>query len=57
MTVTTHNHRKMVADFTFLDDDRQVVATLTGYEATVDEGLMHAFQNNGRPPVMKGINQ
>jgi acyl transferase domain-containing protein/NAD(P)-dependent dehydrogenase (short-subunit alcohol dehydrogenase family) len=57
MTVTTHSHRKMVADFTFLDDDRQVVATLTGYEATVDEGLMHAFQNNGRPPVMKGINQ
>jgi hypothetical protein len=57
MTVTTHNHRKMVADFTFLDDDRQVVATLSGYEATVDEGLKHAFQNNGQPPVMKGISQ
>jgi hypothetical protein len=34
----------MVADFTFLDDDRQVVATLTGYEATVDESLIRALK-------------
>jgi NAD(P)-dependent dehydrogenase (short-subunit alcohol dehydrogenase family)/acyl carrier protein len=52
MNVTTHSHRKMIADFTFLDDDRQVVATLNGYEATVDEALIHAFQNNGLPPVI-----
>jgi hypothetical protein len=44
MTVTDRCHRKMVADFTFLDDDQQVVATLTGYEATIDESLIHAFQ-------------
>ena len=53
MAVTAHSHRKMVADFTFLDQDRQVVATLTGYEATVDESLMQAFKNNGLEPVIK----
>ena len=53
MAVTTHSHRKMIADFTFLDDDRQVVATLTGYEATIDESLMHAFKNNRLSPVIK----
>jgi hypothetical protein len=47
MAVTAHTPRKMVADFTFLDDDLQVVATLAGFEATVDESLMHAFKNNG----------
>ena len=41
------------ADFTFLDEDRQVVATLKGYEATVDESLIHAFKNNGLPSVIK----
>jgi NAD(P)-dependent dehydrogenase (short-subunit alcohol dehydrogenase family)/acyl carrier protein len=46
MSVTTASHRKMVVDFTFLDDDQQVVATLSGYEATIDESLMRAFQNN-----------
>jgi hypothetical protein len=54
MSVTMHNHRKMIADFTFLDDDRQVVATLTGYEATIDESLMHAFKNNGLSTVITG---
>jgi acyl transferase domain-containing protein/NAD(P)-dependent dehydrogenase (short-subunit alcohol dehydrogenase family) len=49
MTVTDHTHRKMVADFTFLDEDHQVVATLSGYEATIDESLIHAFKNNGLP--------
>ena len=57
MTVTTHSHRKMIADFTFLDDDQKVVATLTGYEATIDESLIHAFQNNALPSVIKEINQ
>jgi hypothetical protein len=53
LAVTAHNHRKMIADFTFLDPDRRVVATLTGYEATVDESLMQAFKNNGLTPVIK----
>ena len=53
MAVTALSHRKMVADFTFLDEDRQVVATLKGYEATVDESLIHAFKNNGLPSVIK----
>ncbi len=52
MAVTSANHRKMVADFTFLDDGGQVVATLNGYEATVDESLIHAFHNNGQPSVL-----
>ena len=53
MKVTASSHRKMTADFTFLDDNEQVVATLNGYEATVDEALMHAFRKNGLPAVMK----
>jgi acyl transferase domain-containing protein/NAD(P)-dependent dehydrogenase (short-subunit alcohol dehydrogenase family) len=52
MNVTTHSHRKIIADFTFLDDDHQVVATLNGYEATVDETLIHAFQKNALPSVI-----
>jgi hypothetical protein len=43
----------MVVDFTFLDDDQQVVATLSGYEATIDESLMRAFQNNALHTVIK----
>lgn len=54
MTVTAHHHRKMVADFTFLDEAGQVVATLEGYEATVDANLIHAFRNNGMSPAVKG---
>ncbi|MBC2744487.1 MAG: polyketide synthase dehydratase domain-containing protein [Desulfosarcina sp.] len=52
MSVTANTHRKMVADFTFLDEDRQVVATLNGYEATVDESLIHAFKNSGLQSVI-----
>jgi NAD(P)-dependent dehydrogenase (short-subunit alcohol dehydrogenase family) len=44
MTVTAMTQRKMVADFTFIDAHRQVVATLKGYEAIVDESLMQAFK-------------
>jgi hypothetical protein len=50
MSVTASSQHKMVADFTFLDDDRQVVATLTGYEATIDASLIHSFKNNGLTP-------
>ncbi|MDX2454394.1 SDR family NAD(P)-dependent oxidoreductase, partial [Desulfosarcina sp.] len=53
MSVTATGHRKMIADFTFLDDDRLVVATLTGYEATVDESLIHAFKENTLKSVFK----
>jgi hypothetical protein len=53
MTVTRHTHRKMTADFTFLDADEQVVATLEDYEATVDPALIHAFRNNGQPSVIQ----
>ena len=52
MSVTAASHRKMVADFTFLDKARQVVATLDGYEATVDESLIHAFKNNALDSVI-----
>ena len=53
MTVRSHTHRKMVADFAFLDEANEVVATLQGYEATVDETLIHAFKNNGLSSAMK----
>lgn len=53
MVVTTAGQRKMIADFTFLDDDGQVVATLNGYEATVDESLIHAFKENVLKSVLK----
>ena len=53
MSVTATGDRKMIADFTFLDNDRLVVATLTGYEATVDESLIHAFKENTLQSVFK----
>ena len=53
MAVTAAGHRKLIADFTFLDDDGEVVATLTGYEATVDESLIHAFKENVLTAVYK----
>ena len=53
MKVTSSSHRKMTADFTFLDENEQIVATLDGYEATVDAALLDAFRKNGIPSVMK----
>jgi hypothetical protein len=53
MNVTARTQRKMVADFTFLDRNDQVVATLSGYEAIIDDSLIHAFKNNGLPSVFK----
>jgi hypothetical protein len=53
MTVTAMTQRKMVADFTFIDAYRQVVATLKGYEAIVDESLMQAFKNDRSPSAIK----
>ena len=46
MEVTSSTVKKMVADFTFLDNDNKVVATLSGYEASVDKSLIHSFKNN-----------
>ncbi len=40
--------RKMIGDFTFLDDANVVVARLTGYEAIMDASLANAFRNNCR---------
>jgi hypothetical protein len=54
MTVTAKTHRKMVADFTFLDENHQVVATLVGFEATIDDSLIQAFKDNGPPTVIEG---
>ncbi len=54
MTVRGQSNRKMVADFTFLDNDENVVATLSGYEATIDASLMDAFKNNGLSDALKG---
>jgi hypothetical protein len=36
--------RKMVGDFTFLDDQKRIVACLNGYEAIMDEQLLKAFR-------------
>ena len=51
MNVTHVGHRKMVADFTFLDDDNQVVATMSGCETIIDGSLIHAFKNNRLPSL------
>lgn len=44
MEVHKTTDRKMVADFTFLDDQKRIVACLNGYEAIMDEGLLRAFR-------------
>jgi NAD(P)-dependent dehydrogenase (short-subunit alcohol dehydrogenase family) len=54
MSVSASTPRKLVADFTFLDDDRTVVATLSGYEATVDNSLIHSFRENVLKTVITG---
>ena len=55
MTVTGRTNRKMIADFTFLDESDHVVATLSGYEAIIDASLMGAFKNNGRSDGRKKV--
>ncbi|MFZ5572108.1 MAG: SDR family NAD(P)-dependent oxidoreductase, partial [Thermodesulfobacteriota bacterium] len=44
LEVTRWTDHKMEGDFTFLDQDHQVVARLQGYEAVVDASLMKAFK-------------
>jgi acyl transferase domain-containing protein/NAD(P)-dependent dehydrogenase (short-subunit alcohol dehydrogenase family) len=38
--------KKMIGDFTFLDENLQVVAELRGYEAIMDQDLIHKFHPN-----------
>jgi NAD(P)-dependent dehydrogenase (short-subunit alcohol dehydrogenase family) len=44
MLVKNHTKHKIVCDFTFLDEDRKVVATLKGYQAVMTPTLMRAFK-------------
>jgi len=39
--VTDH---KMKGDFTFLDSENGVVATITGYESVMDKSLIKTFK-------------
>ncbi|MGD9187958.1 MAG: SDR family oxidoreductase, partial [Desulfobacteraceae bacterium] len=44
MLVKKHTKHKIICDFTFLDEERQVVATLKGYQAVMTPTLMRAFK-------------
>jgi hypothetical protein len=44
MQVRNCTKHKMICDFTFVDEDRQVVATLNGYQAVMTPTLMRAFK-------------
>ena len=44
LEIQKSNQRKMVGDFTFLDQDKEVLARLKGYEAIMDPGLSKAFK-------------
>ncbi|MFZ1987260.1 MAG: SDR family NAD(P)-dependent oxidoreductase [Desulfatitalea sp.] len=43
MEVAKVTDRKMVADFTFLDQDKKIIACMKGYEAVMDQNLFKAF--------------
>ncbi|PIE68131.1 MAG: hypothetical protein CSA23_00500 [Deltaproteobacteria bacterium] len=53
MAVNSLTNHKLVADFTFLDEQQRVVATLSGYEATIDESLIHSFHKKELSIVIK----
>jgi acyl transferase domain-containing protein/NAD(P)-dependent dehydrogenase (short-subunit alcohol dehydrogenase family) len=44
LEVKQTNNRKMKGDFTFLDEENTVIATLAGYEAVMDPSLFKAFK-------------
>jgi hypothetical protein len=44
MRVASATAHRLKADIAFLDARRQVVAILSGYEATMDPGLEAAFK-------------
>jgi acyl transferase domain-containing protein/NAD(P)-dependent dehydrogenase (short-subunit alcohol dehydrogenase family) len=43
MEVAKVTERKMVADFTFLDQEKEIIASMKGYEAVMDQNLFKAF--------------
>ncbi len=47
LEVTELTDHKMTGDFTFLDSDNTVVATISGYEAVMDISLNNAFKPEG----------
>jgi NAD(P)-dependent dehydrogenase (short-subunit alcohol dehydrogenase family)/acyl carrier protein len=44
MQVKDHTRHKMICDFTFVDEDHKVIATLEGYQAIMTPTLMRAFK-------------
>ncbi|MDM8516528.1 SDR family NAD(P)-dependent oxidoreductase [Desulfobacterales bacterium HSG16] len=44
MEVSESGRHKMKSDFTFMDDEQNVVACLKGHEAIMDEALFEAFE-------------
>lgn len=46
MEVAKVTERKMVADFTFLDQEKEIIASMKGYEAVMDQNLFKAFGIN-----------
>jgi NAD(P)-dependent dehydrogenase (short-subunit alcohol dehydrogenase family)/acyl carrier protein len=53
MEIIASTGKKITADFTFLDKNEKVVATLSGYEATVDKNLIHSFKKNKLDSIVK----
>ena len=43
LEIVSVTDRKLVGDFTFLDRQKVVIASLSGYEAIMDQGLFKAF--------------
>jgi len=50
MEVKDITDHKMKSDFTFLDNQNKVVATISGYEAVMDESLMQTFGKDDKHP-------
>ena len=50
--VTDH---KITSDFTFLDSNNDVVATISGYEAIMDRSLNDAFKNTEKEGTVKPL--
>jgi NAD(P)-dependent dehydrogenase (short-subunit alcohol dehydrogenase family) len=44
LEIQKSNQRKMVGNFTFIDQDKNVLACIKGYEAIMDPGLSKAFK-------------
>lgn len=47
LEVSDKSAHKMTGNFTFLDSNEGVIATLTGYEAVMDDSLFKAFKPGG----------